>query len=283
MRRFRHRVGGIVTPIIEAGPPGTREGGQDAVVFVHGNPGSSEEWVRFVERVGEDRRAIAFDMPGFGRADKPHPDEPTFDHTVEGYADHLAEVADTLGLSRFHLVVHDFGGPWGLWFAAEHPDRVASLVLVNALGMPDYRWHAIARIWRRQGWGELAMRATNRRSFGFALRLGNPVPIPKPHIETMYANFDAATRQTVLSLYRSTDEPDLDRLAERLRGQRLPALVIWGETDPYISLTDAQRFRRIFPDARFVRIPGSGHWPHLTTPEPVEDALLTWLRSHIAG
>jgi pimeloyl-ACP methyl ester carboxylesterase len=286
MRRFRHRVGDIVTPFIESGPGGRRGvavqgGSEDAVLFVHGNPGSGEEFADLVERIGEQRRAVAFDMPGFGRADKPDPAEGLFDHTVDGYARHLAEVVDSLSLQRVHLVLHDLGGPWGLRFAAQHPERVASVVLINAGGMPGYRWHLPARVWRRPGLGEAAMRATNRTGFGLALRAGNPIPIPEPHIETMYANFDAATRRTVLAFYRATDETELDRVAQGASGLTVPVLVIWGEVDPFLPLTDAQRFRRVFPDARFVRIAGSGHWPHLTTPEPVEDALVAWLRPRV--
>jgi pimeloyl-ACP methyl ester carboxylesterase len=281
VRRFRQRVGAIVTPFIVSDPQPAGEGGAAAVVFLHGNPGSSEEWAGLVERVGEDRRAIAFDMPGFGRADKPHPDDPAFDYTIDGYARHLADVVDTLGLSRLHLVLHDLGGPWGLRFAAAHPDRVASLVLLNAGGMPDYRWHAMARIWRRPVLGELAMRTTNRRRFGLALRSMTPTPVPQAHIETMYANFDTATRRVVLALYRATDESEFDRIGDQLKGTNLPVLAIWGEPDPFVSLTDAQRFRRIFPDARFVRIPDGGHWPHLATPEPVADALVSWLETRV--
>jgi pimeloyl-ACP methyl ester carboxylesterase len=283
MRRFRHRVGDIVTPFIEAGPPGGGSRGDDAVVFVHGNPGSSEEWTDLVARLGEDRRAVAFDLPGFGRADKPHPDDTTFDYTVDGYARHLGDVVDALGIARAHLVLHDIGGPFGLRFAAARPGRVASVALVNALGMPDYRWHALARIWRRPRVGELAMRATTRTGFDLVLRLGNPIQIPEDHIETMYANFDAATRRAVLALYRATGEAKLDGFAASVSRLELPALVIWGETDPFISLTDAQRFRRVLPDARFVRIAGSGHWPHLTTPQSVEDALVSWLRTHASA
>jgi pimeloyl-ACP methyl ester carboxylesterase len=274
VRRFRTRIGDVITPVIEAGD----DRDDEAVIFVHGNPGSNEEFAEFVERLGERRRVLAIDMPGFGRAEKPE----TFEHTVNGYARHLADLADAFALRRVHLVLHDFGGPWGLRFAASDPGRVASIVLINALGMPDYRWHLLARIWRRRTLGEVAMRVTNRSRFGLALRLGNPIPIPEHHIETMYANFDAATRRAVLALYRATDESELDQLARDVAEHDIPALVIWGEADPYLTLTEAQRFRRSFPSARFVRITGSGHWPHLTTPEVVEDALNGWLRTHTA-
>ena len=60
-------VDGIRSPILQAGPPHAGE----AVVFVHGNPGSSQDWARLVERTGAFARAVAWDHPGFGQADKP--------------------------------------------------------------------------------------------------------------------------------------------------------------------------------------------------------------------
>lgn len=275
MRRFRRRIGDIVTPVIEAGP----EQLDEAVVFVHGNPGSAEEWAGLVARVGETTRAIATDMPGFGRADKPE----DFEYTIAGYARHLADVIDTFGLRRVHLVMHDSGGPWGLRWIVDHPDRAGSVVLINAVGMPGYRWHLMARIWRTPGLGELAMQTTTHAGFRLALRLGNPVPVPRDAAEQMYEHFDAATRRAVLRMYRATETSDLDRLADELAAHDLPALVVWGVTDPYISITDAERFREVLPDARFVRIPDGGHWPHLSTPEAVEDAVLPWLRAAVTS
>src|SRR5438552_16726608 len=99
-------VDGIRSPLLEAGP----EAASEAVVFVHGNPGSSEDWARLVERAGELARAVAWDHPGFGQASKPR----DFPYTVEGYAAHLGRVLESLGIERVHLVGHDFGGPWGL-------------------------------------------------------------------------------------------------------------------------------------------------------------------------
>ena len=66
-------------------------------------------------------------MPGFGRADKPR----DFPYSVAGYAEFLDGVLEELGIDRVHLVVHDFGGPWGMEWAARNPSRVASAVLIN--------------------------------------------------------------------------------------------------------------------------------------------------------
>jgi pimeloyl-ACP methyl ester carboxylesterase len=104
MRRGEVRVAGVRSPTLEAGPADASE----AAVFVHGNPGSAEDWAVLVERAGEHGRAVALDMPGFGQADKPE----GFDYTMEGYARHLAGALEHLGIERAHLVLHDFGGPW---------------------------------------------------------------------------------------------------------------------------------------------------------------------------
>ena len=71
-------VEGVRSPLIQAGPASDSE----AVVFLHGNPGSRLDWGDLVGRVGEFGRALAFDMPGFGQADKPR----DFDYRIEGYA-----------------------------------------------------------------------------------------------------------------------------------------------------------------------------------------------------
>ena len=58
-------VSGVRSPVIEAGPAGVAE----AVLFVHGNPGSSTDWTALVDAVGALARAVALDMPGFGKAE----------------------------------------------------------------------------------------------------------------------------------------------------------------------------------------------------------------------
>src|SRR5437588_12030028 len=117
------RVGGVRSPLLEGGRPESDE----AVVFVHGNPGSSRDWTGLATAVAAFGRVVALDMPGFGGADKP----PGFEYTVRGYARHLAGALAGLHIRRAHLVLHDFGGPWGLAWAATHPNEFATATLIN--------------------------------------------------------------------------------------------------------------------------------------------------------
>ena len=76
----RESVAGVSSLVRSSGPGEARE----AVLFLHGNPGSSEDWADLLARTGELARAVAPDMPGFGKADRPR----DFDYTVDGYARH---------------------------------------------------------------------------------------------------------------------------------------------------------------------------------------------------
>jgi len=270
-------VGGVSSPYLRSGP----QDADEAVVFVHGNPGSSQDWERLLSRVGEFGRALAPDMPGFGRADKPE----TFDYTVEGYARHLDGVLKELGVRRAHLVVHDFGGPWGLAWAAQNPDAFASAVLINTGVLPGYRWHYLARIWRTPVFGEVFMATTTRPGFRLLLKHGNPRGLPKAFVDRMYDDFDKGTRRAVLRLYRATNDPAgaAERLAAALRPLDRPALVVWGAHDPYLPLGLAERQKETFPRAQVVVLEGSGHWPFADDPERVTEAVVPFLRRVLAG
>ena len=68
-------------------------------MFVHGNPCSRRDWEGLVEAAGALGRAVAFDMPGFGQADKPR----DFDYQVASYANFLQGALNELGIERAHL------------------------------------------------------------------------------------------------------------------------------------------------------------------------------------
>ena len=251
------------------------------MVFVHGNPGSKHDWSDLAQGVSQFGRAVALDMPGFGEADKP----PQFDYSVPGYAAHLEGAINQLGLRRVHLVLHDFGGPWGLAWAAGHPDQIRSLSLINIGVMSGYRWHYLARLWRTPLVGELFMATTTRAGFGMLLKHGNPRGLPKPFVDRMFTHFDAGTRRAVLRLYRATS--DLEGAArlfrEALGPLNLPVLVLWGARDPYVPVRFAEQQRVVFPRAEIVRFEDSGHWPFADNPAAVAAALLPFLRRQLAA
>jgi pimeloyl-ACP methyl ester carboxylesterase len=275
LRRGRLSIDGVGTPLIEAGPPDSSE----AVLFVHGNPGSSSDWADLVPRAGAFTRAVAFDMPGFGRSDKPD----NFDYSVPGYARFIQGAVQELGIDRVHLVIHDFGGPFGLAWAAEHPDAFASAVLINTPPVSDYRWYLLARVWRTRGAGELLHATLTRPFFDLNVKRSNPRGLPKAFVDRMWREYDQGTRRAVLRLYRATDaRRTVPAPPETFAAMDRPALVVWGRKDAYIAPRFAKRHLRAFPSARFVWLDRSGHWPMVDDPSGVAAAVIPFLREQVA-
>ncbi|HEY1537827.1 MAG TPA: alpha/beta fold hydrolase [Solirubrobacteraceae bacterium] len=95
VRQSRLRVDGPSVPLSSAGAAD----GDEAVVFVHGNPGSRRDWDDMLARVAPFARGLAWDMPGFGHADKPR----DFDYTVAGYARFLGHALTSSASCRWPL------------------------------------------------------------------------------------------------------------------------------------------------------------------------------------
>ncbi|MDW5593707.1 alpha/beta hydrolase [Conexibacter stalactiti] len=270
-------VAGTRTRLRTAGPQDSAE----AVVFVHGNPGSADDFGRFVDAVGAlGLRAVAFDLPDFGETVAPA----GFEHTVGGYASFVDAVLETLAIERVHLVVHDFGGPIGLAWSAGRPDRLASVTLIDTGVLPGYRWHALARIWRTPVLGELFQYTATRPAFRMIVNRSEPRGLPREFLDGMYDHYDRRTRRAVLKLYRATGDPGAGgrELAALLAPRDLPALVIWGEHDAYLAAEYAERQRDVFPSADVHVLPASGHWPYADAPETVERLLVAHLQKAAA-
>jgi len=279
MSELRHAhvdAGGVRSPLIEAGPQDAKE----AVVFVHGNPGSSTDFARLVDAAGELGRALAFDMPGFGNARAPA----GFEISVGGYARFIEDARTALGLERVHLVLHDFGGPFGLSWGLEHRDAWASVALLNIGVMPGYEWHSMAKRWRTPLLGELSQAWIPRFAWLRVMQSSSPRGLPPEFVDKMYDDYDHETRRTVLALYRATPDPGsfADEIGRSIAELHVAALVVWGAADPFVGVEFAERQRDYFDVRDVVVLPDSGHWAFQDDPERVLAALVPFLREQLA-
>lgn len=266
-------VGKTWTRIYQAGPHQATE----AVVFIHGNPGSAADWVDLVEEVGEFSRAVAIELPDFGQTVA----APGFDHTLDGYANFVGDALRTLGINRVRLVLHDFGGPIGLVWTIQNLEMVASVTLINTGVLPGYKWHRAARAWQTPVLGELAQAVTTRAVFRRTISSAEPRGLPREFIDGMYDNYDRRTKAAVLKLYRDGRKigRDSELLILPLAEANLPSLVIWGAQDPYTGVEFAERQKEAFPSARVHVLAESGHWPFIDDPATVARLLVDFLRS----
>lgn len=221
LRRSALNISGVRTLVAQSGP----EDSDEAILFLHGNPGFSRDWEDLMTRAGAFCRCVAPDMPGFGHSGKPE----SFDYAMAGYARHLGALLTQLKVRRAHLVLHDFGGPWGLAWALSAPSALASLTLINTGVLPGYRWHLFARLWQTPLVGEALMATTTRAGFRLLIRRGNPRGLPKEFVDSIVDCFDAGTKRAVLRLYRATSNLTelADSFAQTFRGFSCPVLVIW--------------------------------------------------------
>jgi len=224
------------------------------VLYLHGVPNSGAMWAPFLERTG----GVAVDLPGFGRSGK----RGDLDTGFEALGRFVGDFADHLGHERLALCVHDWGAVGLLW-AMREPPRVERLVVLDAVPfLPGYRWHFLARQWRRRVLGELSMGATVAP---VARRL-----LPAAIAGEVLEDFDVGTQRSILRLYRSAPEAALERAGTTLGDLACPALVVWGERDPYIPPRFAADYAAALGGpAETLTVPGAGHWPWLDAPEVV--------------
>ena len=233
-------------PTADGGPP---------ILYVHGVPTNADLWTPFLERTG----GIAVDLPGFGRSGK----RGDLEYTVPGYTRFLEHFLDLVEVDEVRLVCEDWGAA-ALGWAQEHPRRVARLVLIDAVPLiAGYRWHRIARVWRTPVLGELAMGASVRPVLRALL--------PRELVPMVADRLDQGTQRAILRLYRWADPERLAEAGARLGAIEAPALVVWGERDPYIPVRFAHAYAAVLGGEVEVDVrAGAGHWPWLADPGVID-------------
>jgi pimeloyl-ACP methyl ester carboxylesterase len=186
---------------------------------------------------------------------------------------------------RVHLVLHDFGGPWALTWAASHTDRLASVTLIDTGVLTGWVPHPTALIYSLPVAGELDIAITTRPTFDAVIQAQNPRTLPASFLDRMYDDFDRPTRCAVLGYYRDSitlsAPAQLNALQQTFSKLKLPALVIWGQQDPYIPASQADNQRNSFPAAEVHVLPNTGHWPYVDEPTVTRALVLSFLRREV--
>lgn len=259
------------------------EAGQGArpFVLVHGFTGSRDDWSRVLEDLAKDGRTVTPDQRGHGgsggRGDPAR-------YTLERLVADLTGFLDALEIERCDLLGHSMGGMVTMRFALEHPERVASLVLMDTaagpLGLvPEAAMKAGAKIAREQGMETLhklmRVRAEKDPNQPASMKRAAESEGAEAYFERIRRKMLAmdpeafATLAPVLSEHESV----LDRLATIRR----PTTVLVGAEDlPFLE--PSERMAKAIPGARHVVIPDAAHSPQTENRE----AWLATIRAHLA-
>ncbi len=261
------------------------EGNGPPVVLVHGTPTWSFLYRKLIPPlVAAGHRVIAPDHLGFGLSDKPV----TAAYRPEDHARRLALLLEALDLRELTLVVHDFGGPIGLSYAIERPDRVARLVVTNTWLWPLDGDPRIVRGSRLAGgaFGRLLYTRLNASPrwlvpAGFADRTRLS---PAVHRQYLAPFPDPASRRPLWEFARallgsSAWYDGLWRQRGRLQGK--PALLVWGMRDASFGTAYLARWQEALPDAETVALPDAGHFVQEEGATELASHLAAFLRRHV--
>lgn len=252
----------------QSGPPGA-----PAVVLLHGFGSSLHTWDAWAKGLSTTHRVVRIDLPGSGLS----PPDPAHDYRDERSLDMLIALMDSLGLKRTSLVGHSMGGRIAWTLAAKFPERVDKLVLVAPDGFASFGF-------------EYGKPMDVPATLGL-MRHVLPKPLLRMNLKSAYARPEAlsdavTTRYHDLILAPGARQAMLDRLRQTvlqeplplLRQIKAPTLLVWGEADAMIPLSNAQDYLQALQGSRLVSWPQVGHLPQEEAAELSLKAVADFLR-----
>jgi proline iminopeptidase/L-proline amide hydrolase len=270
---------------------GDLAGPRPPLVLIHGGPGGTHSGLLDALELADQRAVILYDQLDCGRSDKPG--NPA-NWTVRRFVGELEPIRAALGIRRWHVLGHSWGGTVALEYGARRPSALAGLVLASPL-VSTRSWIADANVLRRQLPG--AVQAELHRC-------ESPVPPPQPACDVatsaFYAAFNARERPSDAHIAYQGSEGlgfnerlyktmwgasefvstgtlkayDGEPLLARLRGER--TLFMVGQYDEARPATAAMFAQRV-PGADFAVVPGAGHGTFRDRPDETIAILRAWL------
>ena len=247
------------------------EGHGPPLLMVHGNPSWSFLWRRLVSALAPDFRCLAPDHLGMGLSSRPSASQYQF-RLADRVADLEALIEHWRPEAPVHLIMHDWGGPIGLSWAARNPERVASLTVLNSGSRIPPGYHLPARLAVFRALAPLGtflaqkmnlfVRGTAAcgtvRGLTDEARQGFLAPYQRPEERLAVARF-------VADIPLSAGHPSYDYLAEtdaRLNGlaAQKPLALVWGLRDFVFNRTVFLDWRERFPEAPALVLPEAGHY-----------------------
>jgi pimeloyl-ACP methyl ester carboxylesterase len=274
------KVDGISIFYREAGP-------KDAptLLLLHGLPSSSRMFAPLFSRLSDHYHLIAPDYPGFGHSDWPEPK--AFAYTFERYAEIMNHFTESLGLTRYTLYMQDYGGPVGFRMALAHPERVAALIVQDAVAHDEglgANWKTRREFWKDRAPNEEALRknllslATTRTR-----HVGNDPNVERydPDLWTDEFYFldqpgQAEIQSDLFYDYRTNVE-EYPRWQAWMREKQPRLLVLWGKYDLSFDPLEPERYRKDVPKAE-VHVLDAGHFALDTAADEIAQLVRAFMK-----
>jgi pimeloyl-ACP methyl ester carboxylesterase len=246
-----------------------REAGSSStptIVLLHGFPSSSREFDWLIPLLATQYHVVAPDFPGFGQSEAPPPS--SYAYTFDRLAATSTRFLEQLGIERYSLYLHDYGGPVGFRMMQSHPERLLALIVQNANAYHEglgVKWAGIASYWTDRGGHPevfdafVSQAATEQRH-----TLGTSHP-ERYNPDSWTDEFSFLSRpgqreiQAELLYDYRTNVASYPAWQSWLRAHKPPTLVVWGRNDPSFIAAGAEAFKRDLPEAE-VHLLDAGHF-----------------------
>lgn len=254
-------------------------GAGESILMLHGWPTSSYLWRNVMPELSKNNQVIALDLPGFGQSDKVLEDSFSFNY----YDRIIDSFLEKLEISKVHLVVHDLGGPVGLYWATKHPEKIKSLVLLNTLVYPEMSW-AVKLFMLMTFMPVVKKWLWSSSGIVWAMRLGvyNKSKLTKDILYNYHIPFsNQEKRKVLLKTVQRLSPKGFITIAQKLQEFNIPVRLIYGENDkilPDVAKT-MERVKKDLPQAEIFSIAKCGHFLHEDEPERLSELLVEFYNS----
>jgi pimeloyl-ACP methyl ester carboxylesterase len=252
------------------------------MILIHGFISSNLVWNEvFLPLARAGFHVIAPDLPGYGYSDKPRDGE----YTIAAQARAVLGLMDKLEIDRATIVGASYGGAVAAMIALDHPERVANLVLVGAVTNDEPKKKLLLRLLRVPVIGDIATPLflgsrwiLRKRTEEVYQRLGYPIDERK--LEARHHLLETAN--THRAMIRTVRRWSADRISREASLIRQPTLLVWGEEDTHIPVSDAFRLRDAIPNSRLIVFRHCGHLPPTEYPERFVEVVVDFCNAEAA-
>jgi pimeloyl-ACP methyl ester carboxylesterase len=238
-----------------------------ALVLIHGFASSTLVWSKvFLSLAQAGFHVIAVDLLGFGYSGKPRNGE----YTIAGQAGFLMKLLERLGINRATLVGSSYGGAVAATCALDHPHRIEKLVLVGAVNNNEPLRFNLMRLFSSPVVGDVVspLLIGSRRLLRRRMKRvydKHAWVLDERRVDARHFPLRAAgTQRAIIRTVRAWDAERISRDAHLICQ---PTLLLWGENDIEIPLSDGERLHQEIPGSRLVVFRKCGHIPHEEYPE----------------
>lgn len=237
------------------------EGQGTPIVFVHGNPGWSFEFRNLIKELSKTNRCIANDHIGFGLSDKPF----DWNYLPKSQAENFEKFIELLNLDKIILVVNDWGGPIGLSYAVNNPDKIKHLIITNT-----WMWSAKDDLYYQMFSGFVGgpigrFLIRNFNFFGKVV-IKQCIVDKKNFNPTIYQHLETKKDRKGCWTFpkQIIDSSDwLDSLwQKRSRLNEIPKTLIWGMKDIAFREKEFNVWNNELTNTTVIKLENVGHYPH---------------------